>query len=604
MDDQGEMESKSPGSVKKNIQIKLSGKNTARRGRPRKGAKAEPAKTDNVEEPKPDEDIIDATIFKVIGPGEPIHQKQHLKWDHKVNLLGEKVVDPLIHCCEKCTLPILIYGRMIPCKHVFCSDCAKKTEKSCPRCEEQVLRIEQSALGTVFVCNYGGSKHSVDGCRRTYLSQRDLKAHIDHRHLKVSPAAEQKTQSRTAAGSKENYASSSSSVVSTKSQSQSSAAVSNPIIETYSTASGRQTGVATGTVHRLRPDAHQMPGKQPDAVHQTARPAADDPVYPRGRDESHASTLLRQHMPQPTVHGQMQQQGHILSQPQVLGLTQQAGKPMPQPTQQPLVQVSQPQPMQQQQALGQLPPVSQPHNLATGIPQSQPPTLQQHMMGQVPVSSHGNYQMQASMAPMASRTNLITVQIQDDQSYTAYQACPHPGMPPTTFNTSVPPPNQQQFPNLRQLPPVTYSTPPPMVPGGSLYRHAMIQQPPPSVPNPHSVPQVSHPPPQGAPLSMPGAPLSMTTAPPVSMHGHPGGPLPQMGMPGGPVPQQHHPGAPPQPRFPTPRYDETPGGPSYSPGQSPRMQWSGPPPNRGPPPGGAQMHPPPQRPQSDYNQYF
>jgi len=31
----------------------------------------------------------------------------------QVNLFGEKVVDPLIHSCEKCSLPILIYGRMV-----------------------------------------------------------------------------------------------------------------------------------------------------------------------------------------------------------------------------------------------------------------------------------------------------------------------------------------------------------------------------------------------------------------------------------------------------------------------------------------------------------
>jgi len=31
----------------------------------------------------------------------------------QVNLIGDKVVDPLIHNCEKCSLPILIYGRMV-----------------------------------------------------------------------------------------------------------------------------------------------------------------------------------------------------------------------------------------------------------------------------------------------------------------------------------------------------------------------------------------------------------------------------------------------------------------------------------------------------------
>jgi len=46
-----------------------------------------------------------------------------------------------------------------------------------------VVRIEQSALGTVFVCTFGGTKHGVSGCHRTYLSQRDLQSHIAHRHF-------------------------------------------------------------------------------------------------------------------------------------------------------------------------------------------------------------------------------------------------------------------------------------------------------------------------------------------------------------------------------------------------------------------------------------
>lgn len=80
----------------------------------------------------------------------------------QLNLIGEKDEVPL-HFCDKCGLPIQIYGRMvcsskhckfliyilicslvnkrfilsqIPCKHVFCYDCAllheKKGEKMCP----------------------------------------------------------------------------------------------------------------------------------------------------------------------------------------------------------------------------------------------------------------------------------------------------------------------------------------------------------------------------------------------------------------------------------------------------------------------------------------
>jgi E3 ubiquitin-protein ligase Hakai len=49
-----------------------------------------------------------------------------------------------------------------------------------------VTRIEQCSVGSVFVCTYEGPRHSWEGCRRTYLSLRDLQAHIEHRHLKTT----------------------------------------------------------------------------------------------------------------------------------------------------------------------------------------------------------------------------------------------------------------------------------------------------------------------------------------------------------------------------------------------------------------------------------
>lgn len=107
----------------------------------------------------------------------PLHKSEPLNWKYRVNLIGEKVVNPRIHCCEKCQLPILVYGRMIACKHVFCLSCAQKNENVCPRCHEKVLRVEKSGLGTVFMCQ-------TESCKRTYLSQRDLQAHIQHRHVR------------------------------------------------------------------------------------------------------------------------------------------------------------------------------------------------------------------------------------------------------------------------------------------------------------------------------------------------------------------------------------------------------------------------------------
>lgn len=126
---------------------------------------------------------LEAPTFTTIsrGPPEPM---LHLDWNHKVNLIGEKVINPMIHCCDQCEKPILIYGRMIPCKHVFCLGCARKeTMKMCPRCKEKAIRVEQTGLGTVFMCTHGGTRYESKGCRRTYLSQRDLQAHINHRHI-------------------------------------------------------------------------------------------------------------------------------------------------------------------------------------------------------------------------------------------------------------------------------------------------------------------------------------------------------------------------------------------------------------------------------------
>ncbi|XP_055534262.1 E3 ubiquitin-protein ligase Hakai [Wyeomyia smithii] len=130
---------------------------------------------------------LEAPTFTTIsrGPPEPMLR---LNWDHKVNLIGEKVLNPMIYICDLCDKPILIYGRMIPCKHVFCLKCARSENlKICPRCKEKAVRVEQTGLGTVFMCTHGGTRYGSTGCRRTYLSQRDLQAHINHRHVTNPP---------------------------------------------------------------------------------------------------------------------------------------------------------------------------------------------------------------------------------------------------------------------------------------------------------------------------------------------------------------------------------------------------------------------------------
>ncbi|ODN01177.1 E3 ubiquitin-protein ligase Hakai [Orchesella cincta] len=118
-----------------------------------------------------------STISK--GPPQPMLE---LSWDHQYLPMGEKVASPNIHMCIACRLPIRLYGRLIPCKHVFCHVCAVKQGDRCSCCDDRVSRIEKAPLGSVFMCLHGGIQFGYEGCRRTYLSQRDLQAHFNHRH--------------------------------------------------------------------------------------------------------------------------------------------------------------------------------------------------------------------------------------------------------------------------------------------------------------------------------------------------------------------------------------------------------------------------------------
>ncbi|XP_016134556.1 E3 ubiquitin-protein ligase Hakai-like isoform X4 [Sinocyclocheilus grahami] len=122
---------------------------------------------------------------------------QQLYWDYKLNLIGEKDETP-VHFCDKCGLPIKSYGRMIPCKHVFCYECAlhheRKGDKMCPglnmySCTDLVQRIEQCQRGSLYMCSI------VQGCKRTYLSQRDLQAHINHRHMRSGKSSSSRSDS-------------------------------------------------------------------------------------------------------------------------------------------------------------------------------------------------------------------------------------------------------------------------------------------------------------------------------------------------------------------------------------------------------------------------
>ncbi|GAA54554.1 E3 ubiquitin-protein ligase Hakai [Clonorchis sinensis] len=61
------------------------------------------------------------------------------------------------------------------------------------RCQKSVQNIERCLVGGIFMC------FESDNCRRTYLSQRDLQAHIDHRHRVGSAGGSTTTPAATGA---------------------------------------------------------------------------------------------------------------------------------------------------------------------------------------------------------------------------------------------------------------------------------------------------------------------------------------------------------------------------------------------------------------------
>ncbi|KAH8878372.1 E3 ubiquitin-protein ligase, partial [Schistosoma japonicum] len=82
-------------------------------------------------------------------------------------------------------VPSVLIGRILPCKHVLCYTCAMNLMKKCNRCQKSIQTVERCLVGGIFMC------FESDGCRRTYLSYRDLQAHIDHRHRTASTTVTQ-----------------------------------------------------------------------------------------------------------------------------------------------------------------------------------------------------------------------------------------------------------------------------------------------------------------------------------------------------------------------------------------------------------------------------
>lgn len=93
--------------------------------------------------------------------------------------LGERV-----HFCVRCDYPIAVYGRLSPCEHAFCLECAR-SESICYLCDERIQKIQTiKMMEGIFIC-------AAPHCLKSFLKRNEFEYHIHESHADLlQPYAE------------------------------------------------------------------------------------------------------------------------------------------------------------------------------------------------------------------------------------------------------------------------------------------------------------------------------------------------------------------------------------------------------------------------------
>ncbi|GAB2298387.1 hypothetical protein Dimus_032452 [Dionaea muscipula] len=84
--------------------------------------------------------------------------------------LGERV-----HFCVRCDFPIAIYGRLNPCEHAFCLDCAR-SDSLCYLCDERIQKIQTiKMMEGIYIC-------AAPHCLKSFLKKTEFESHIHESH--------------------------------------------------------------------------------------------------------------------------------------------------------------------------------------------------------------------------------------------------------------------------------------------------------------------------------------------------------------------------------------------------------------------------------------
>ncbi|KAF8105116.1 hypothetical protein N665_0163s0086 [Sinapis alba] len=134
------------------------------------GGGARPSPTETVTVACPDHLVLaDLPVAKGIGSVTPTTVINPVGRRSR-RQLGERV-----HFCVRCDFPIAIYGRLNPCDHAFCLECAR-SDSICYLCDERIQKIQTiKMMEGIFIC-------AAPHCLRSFLKKPDFEAHVHDLH--------------------------------------------------------------------------------------------------------------------------------------------------------------------------------------------------------------------------------------------------------------------------------------------------------------------------------------------------------------------------------------------------------------------------------------
>ncbi|KAK1374892.1 RING-type E3 ubiquitin transferase [Heracleum sosnowskyi] len=95
-----------------------------------------------------------------------------------VKIVGRKARPQMgerVHICLRCDFPIAIYGRLSPCDHAFCLDCAR-SDPTCSICDERIQKIQTMRVHEgIWIC-------AAPQCFKSFLKKDEFDTHVHGSH--------------------------------------------------------------------------------------------------------------------------------------------------------------------------------------------------------------------------------------------------------------------------------------------------------------------------------------------------------------------------------------------------------------------------------------